>query len=483
MANKEEQLLVKLIKQQSQIRRIEKDYYLTSKALEELKSEYENVPMKSVRKVVNFMFKRPFLNILNLVKKVKKRIVGKKYYKIKEENRQLKTNEGKLEHEVKILNSKCNSLSQELNERHIEISMNKLKTDPSLSSQVLMEQVISSYENGEIIKAIEELVKVKRDKMDLINEALYKSIKLASKEEDTVKYFIYKKILSGLNAEEVPELLLRGMEDKQIASLSELSSFKGLLTMRLRRYQLGEKLPEWQLDDKQKAVNFAKKYGFKVSESLGTYSLNSLPEKKCVAIKPKNGAGSRGVYLVISENKIIDVKRSQQLVNKLELRERMNQDLEMEWVGQDEWIMEPIYFYEKETKEPARDLKFYCFYGKVKLILEVNRYPEVRYCWWTAEGDRISTGKYENQLMDGDGFPLGFIKQVEDLSQRIPAPFCRIDFLKSEGEIIFGEVTPKPGNYDKFNDKIDNYLGESYLEAEGRLMTDLLKGKTFPEFQ
>ncbi|UTR16213.1 teichuronopeptide biosynthesis [Salipaludibacillus sp. LMS25] len=483
MANKEDDVLVKLIKQQSQIRRIEREYYLTSKELEELKSEDEKNTMRPVRKAVSFMFKRPFLYIKKWAKKFREQVIGKKYKKIEEENRQLKIREEKLEYEISNLTSKCNKLSEKLNDQNIEMSMNKIKTDSSLSSQMLIEQVMNSYENGEIVKAIEELVKVKHDKVDLINKALYKSIKLASIEEETIKYFIYEKILTGLKAEEVPELLLRGMEDRKTVSLSKVSSFKGLLTMRLRRHQLGEKLPEWQLDDKQEAIDFAKKYGFKVSESLGSYSLNSLPEKKCVAIKPKNGAGSRGVYLVISENKIIDVKRSQQLVNRTELRERMNQDLEIEWVRKDEWIMEPIYFYDKEAKEPARDLKFYCFYGKVKLILEVNRYPDVRYCWWTAEGNRITTGKYENKLMEGEGFSLEVIQQIEDLSQRIPAPFCRIDFLKSEDELIFGEVTPKPGNYDNFNDKIDNYLGESYLEAEGRLMRDLLKGKTFPEFE
>jgi hypothetical protein len=68
------------------------------------------------------------------------------------------------------------------------------------------------------------------------------------------------------------------------------------------------------------------------------------------------------------------------------------------------------------------------------------------------------------------------------MSKEIPTPFIRIDFLKTEKELVFGEFTPKPGNYDEFDQSTNQWLGDYFLEAEGRLMADLLHGKQFTHY-
>src|SRR5699024_340527 len=134
-------------------------------------------------------------------------------------------------------------------------------------------------------------------------------------------------------------------------------------------------------------------------------------------------------------------------------------------------------------KVPARDIKFYCFYGKVGLILEITRFPERNHCWWTVTGERVRTGKYDEDLFKGEGVSWEEIDLARNISLKIPAPFIRIDFLRSEKGLIFGEFAPKPGNYDEFDELTDKWMGDYFLEAQGRLMNDLLKGKVFQEYK
>src|SRR5699024_12747906 len=117
-----------------------------------------------------------------------------------------------------------------------------------------------------------------------------------------------------------------------------------------------------------------------------TYRAEALPFEMSTVIKSTDGAGSRGVYLIHDFNDIIDLKRARKLSSTEELVKSMKQDLESGWVVQNDWMAEELILEDKENKTPGSDIKFYCFYGKVGLILEINRYPELKYCWWTADG-------------------------------------------------------------------------------------------------
>ena len=64
----------------------------------------------------------------------------------------------------------------------------------------------------------------------------------------------------------------------------------------------------------------------------------------------------------------------------------------------------------------------------------------------------------------------------------MPVPYMRIDFLRGEYRFAFGEFTPRPGDFEGFNEATDRMLGELYLDAETRLHADLLDGRRFPVF-
>lgn len=380
----------------------------------------------------------------------------------------------KLYQENVTLKEENSTLLERLNKLSSKESI-KIATQLQESSQ-LEKMMKASKEDGSFIEYLDTLIQNKTTHVDQYNSALKYAAKLYKNENPVLRSYVYNKVLLALSIEDVPEFIIRNEE----VSLQSLASFRTSLSSRARTKQLGESLPEWNLDNKLAAYQFIDQLGIRrpwVSKMI--YSYGDLLKDHGVVIKPVDGAGSRGVYLVFEQNHIQDVRRGEILHSWNELTAKMKLDLESGWVSKDEWMVEELIGANSQVQSPPRDLKFYCFYGEVALVLEIERYPELRYCWWTPDGKPIHTGKYEEDLFIGAGFTAQDIEQVRKISLEIPTPFMRIDFLKIETEMIFGEFTPKPGNYDEFDSIIDTRLGESFLRAESRLLNDLIKGKQF----
>ena len=175
----------------------------------------------------------------------------------------------------------------------------------------------------------------------------------------------------------------------------------------------------------------------------------------------------------------LDVKNRER-IGESELKSRIALLLSSGTIKKDRWQVEALV--------PARalcplDVKFYCFYGRVALVMEVQRYPELQYNWYGANGDRVTTGLDEGLEFEGDGITPQEIEAVAKITLEIPAPFIRVDFLRSEdGHLIFGEFTPRPGEFHKFNSMTDSSLGREYNAAVARLNDDILTGKSFTTF-
>lgn len=354
------------------------------------------------------------------------------------------------------------------------------ENDPQSRYQSL-HAIKAAKENGDIMNSIGEIQKSKADFEFHHLSALKYAARLYQNEKPEMKYLIYNKILSGIRLDELPEFIAREGLEENLVKLNSMSSFKTGLTLQLMKNQMADQpLPAWILDEKIKGYQFIDTLGIKRPwVSSKTYNYLNIPHQQGVAIKPANGAGSRGVYLIFDFHNIHDVRRGRIISNWNEFEASMKNDLERGWVSHDNWMMEELISYSENQYAPPRDLKFYCFYGRVELVLEVERYPELKYCWWTAEGKRISTGKYDNELFTGNGFTNAEHDLASQISQEIPSPFIRIDFLKTKSEFYFGEFTPKPGNYDEFNHTTDKWLGECFLQAENRLLRDMIAGKDF----
>ena len=286
-------------------------------------------------------------------------------------------------------------------------------------------------------------------------------------------------------SQELIDLLDAGqISEPNVRSYPELNftlpaSFKTALVN--RSYQKSVTKPaEWLINDKLVAAEFAKNLSLKRPAMLqGPVSHDDIQIKPGIVIKPLYGSGTKAVYLLKEDSRIIEAASNETLQSVEELYERLKNYTAT--TGYDDWLIEE--YVDGASKEHVRDLKFYCFYGKTGIIHEVKRLPESRHCWWDASGNEIITGKLENRRFKGEGFTDDELELAEKVSLKIPAPFIRIDFLKGKYGLFFGEFTPRPGSYHTFNKPTDTLLGHLYLEAEARLTEDLLNGKSFDAYK
>lgn len=362
--------------------------------------------------------------------------------------------------------------------------VNKLKMEnDKLDYNSIWRMARENKNEGKLVDLLDKVIHKKEISDENYNHFLKSSARLFANEKLEYKKLIFTKILAGLKMEDIPEFMIRSGLSEENISLKPAASYRASLNMRMRQYQLHGTLPEMLLDDKKLAYDFMNKLNISIPGLYDrTYRFQDVPEQERIVIKPVDGAGGRGVYLVYSNNDIIDIKRAKTIANWKLLRKNMERDIDSGKVSTNEWLVEELILENKQEKTPARDIKFYCFYGKVGLILEIVRYPELKYCWWTATGERVATGKYDESLFKGKGVTSEEIAMASEISAEIPAPFIRIDFLRSEKELVFGEFTPKPGNYDEFDKETDKWLGDYFIEAQGRLEADLINGKQFKNY-
>jgi hypothetical protein len=269
-------------------------------------------------------------------------------------------------------------------------------------------------------------------------------------------------------------------------SLLGAASFRRMLFQQTLRDRLGGRSIAYAINEKGVAAELADALGIarprQSSPMPAERLLAHCRERRgegCV-VKPARGAGSAGVFVVRADADVIEVEKAKPLGGLAGMARRLEELLASGRVGQDSWRVEDIV---GDGSGPAGDLKFYSFYGKVSLVLEIERVPRTRHCWWGADGVPVSTGKYEDSAFQGAGFTPEQRRLVEGISARLPVPFMRIDFLRGRDGLMFGEFTPRPGQFHLFAPATDRRLGTDFLRAEGRLVHDLLAGKRFPEFE
>lgn len=260
-----------------------------------------------------------------------------------------------------------------------------------------------------------------------------------------------------------------------VPQLSGCVSFRSLMSVRTAGRDLGGVNHEWLVNDKIRGADFARLAGVVTPERYGVFGKSTIPDLEEIVIKPVKGTKCRGVFLR-HMGQIIELRSGETLASTSKLQERIGA------FPSEQWLVEEFLPDVQLKHAPARDLKFYCFYGRMALAWEIQRYPEYRCCWWSRDGHMIDTGHLGDCHFGGVGFDAGELAIVERMSTQIPAPFVRIDMLKSARGTVFGEFTPRPGEYDKFNARIDHELGRAFLLAESRLTESLLAGERFGLF-
>lgn len=245
-------------------------------------------------------------------------------------------------------------------------------------------------------------------------------------------------------------------------------------TEKIQWYKLNYKNPILpKCVDKYEVRDYVKNKGldcilnelYDVCDSFDEINFDALPQK--FVIKVTNGGG--GLDVIICQNKNI--------FDKNEIKKQFEKAMKRNLVTAGrEWPYEkvvPRIIVEKYIEHPDEkgllDYKFYCFNGKPKFLLLINRksnsikeksiydinFKLLQYKY--VDYDRV----YE-QIKKPEKFD-DMIKIAEKLSEDFP--FVRVDLYNVKGRIIFGELTfyPASGYLEKIEpDEFDFILGKYF---------------------
>ena len=265
-------------------------------------------------------------------------------------------------------------------------------------------------------------------------------------------------------------------------------SFKWFMAQESESRRLGLTSPAWMLDQKIDAYRFIDRIGVRRPKSdLETHRLSRAPITPPTVLKPRRSTGSRGCYLITSPQSIVHVRDGASFQSLDEMKEHahtlMAPSRENARPLPDRWMVEELILEDHAAGTPARDLKFFCFYGEVVLYLEVRRHGgKSEYSFRTPDNRPVAPGNWNYEYFEGQGASTEEMDLARQISLEIPHPFCRIDMLKSEDGLVFGEFTPRPGGYNRFSPEWDRRMGEAWVRAQHRIFIDALHGKNFENF-
>lgn len=291
-------------------------------------------------------------------------------------------------------------------------------------------------------------------------------------------------LLDQASPHHITHNVLRRIERRGLSMPRGISFRAKMLEMSEAR-KLGVLRPTWALDAKNRAYSLLDELEVRRPHSDSRqYTFDKLPREIPGVIKATKSTGARGCYLIFSESKIVHV-RDHETFDSMEAFEEHARTLMnpgKKSTAQplpDQWMVEELVIEDSASGTAARNLKFYAFYGEIVLMQESRREPDLEVAFWTADNEPTKTGRYEDLAFEGVGVTPEHLETVSRISQAIPHPFMRIDMLNGEDGIVFGEFTPRPGNFDEFNDYWDRAMGEAWIRAESRILEDALRGKSF----
>lgn len=300
--------------------------------------------------------------------------------------------------------------------------------------------------------------------------------------EDEERRQVVQRLLDAVPPDAVDHPPLRTIERHGL-SIRRGLSFRSIMIQRSEASRhAGVKDRGWWLDEKLAGFRFADKLGVRrPAAELEPLTLSELEPTPPLVIKPARSTGARGVFLVHSADRIIDVRAKEVLSSWEDMLERMRALMSAAVRPlADRWVTEELII--DEHGDPARDLKFFCFYGKALFVQEIERLPRFRATFWGTDGQPVDTGK-PSLLTEGYGITDKHIAVAESISAEIPHPFMRIDTLRAgPDELVVGEFTPRPGQFEEFDRATDRWMGEEWVRAERRIMDDALDGKRFAAF-
>lgn len=279
--------------------------------------------------------------------------------------------------------------------------------------------------------------------------------------------------------------LVRRLEKHRIRIGQGLSFHRFMIEdSEIRKMRL--KSLSWELNSKTKAYRFADAIGVRRPQSdIIPSSFDDISLQFPGVLKATVSTGGRGIYILHAEDEIVHVADKKQFssVDKMSRHARGLMSARNRRPLANKWITEELVLEDVAMRVPARDVKFFSFYGEVVFVLEVIRTEkQPRYSFTLPDGTPIRPKVNDYVYFDGAGASADDLNLASSISQKIPHPFMRIDMLKGDSGLVFGEFTPRPGGFHQYTPEWDRRMGEAWARAEGRIQRDLLSGKRFDEF-
>lgn len=241
----------------------------------------------------------------------------------------------------------------------------------------------------------------------------------------------------------------------------------------------------------------SKSGGKLIAEKIGLHPIKSFSSEQTwnevafpdentdsIVIKPNNGVSAQDVFGLIKDDAgILDLFSSKRYKSFPDFKKSFSN-----FTNEKKWETEELVYF--KSGYPGVDVKFFVFYGKISLILQIDRWADGgrQDYWFDISGNSVIPRDILHKKMltyvdSPASIPLFnqvIIKDVEKASLKIPLPFCRIDYIFSDiHDFKFCEFTINAGGPNSFNNQWDLILGREYQSAAERLMIDVFEGKKF----
>lgn len=244
--------------------------------------------------------------------------------------------------------------------------------------------------------------------------------------------------------------------------------------------------------DKQKAlarhvgVSVAQEYvsGVPLADALAFIESSPL---ELFVLKPNNGRSGSGVFCLVREPGGFRELKSGKVHRLGRIRE-----LALESYGAlkraDEWLVEELLLPSDGGVRHIEDYKFYCFAGRVELILQkgdIGAGRNMRHVirFYGRDGQAVDTGVWphatSDELVPTPNLEV-LIAESERIAGQLTTPFMRIDLYDSQRGVVLGEFTPGPGGLRLFNQAWTERLTRRWHEAAVELEADLTSGRRKP---
>ena len=241
-----------------------------------------------------------------------------------------------------------------------------------------------------------------------------------------------------------------------------------------------------QVARKLKAYSFAQSHGVRIPAMIGLWDepqdipWDDLPDQ--IVLKSHTGASSRGVFpLRRIDGRWFMVTRPEP-VEPADVVQRLG-DLLRDGRIDGPFIGQQLIGEGRDDTLPT-EIRVHCFYGEVGMV-HVRRA--------TTHGDNTGT-RTRRFLPDGSPGPRHrwhdddvelpdvFHTAVDvgrRLSAHVPRTFVRVDLLDDDADVVFGELTPRPGGPHYFGPEADRRLGELWEQAQARVLNDVIDGSDY----